>query len=73
MSRYKLNKDGRKELDGFVTSSKTFLNAPNCVAVKRGDTVQVRDTKDGQNTTLTFTTGEWHAFIEGAKAGEFDV
>ena len=73
MSRYRLNREGRKEKDGFVTSSHTFLNAPNCVAVKRGDLVQVRDTKDEGDTTLSFTSDEWKAFVKGVKAGEFDI
>lgn len=46
-----------------------------CVAVKKcGDFgVQVRDTKDDTDTTLTFTKKEWTAFVKGVKAGEFDL
>lgn len=70
--RYKPNAEGRKERDGFVCSHKTMCTA--CVAVKRdGGAVQIRDTKDEADTTLSFTNEEWKAFIEGVKNGEFDV
>ena len=67
--------DGRKKHDGFVCSSitrKTVLGQ-NCVAVKRqGALVQLRDTKVEKDTTLSFSTDEWDAFIQGIKKGEFD-
>lgn len=64
---------GRKERDGFVCSSGTYWGQW-CVAVKlRSKDVQIRDTKDPHDKTLTFTTEEWNAFIEGAKQGEFDL
>lgn len=34
--------------------------------------VTVRDSKDPSGPTLVFTLAEWHAFISGAKDGEFD-
>nr|WP_205861716.1 DUF397 domain-containing protein [Planosporangium flavigriseum] len=34
--------------------------------------VAVRDSKDKTGPVLVFTPAEWHAFVEGAKAGEFD-
>lgn len=44
-----------------------------CVEIARvGGTVAVRDSKDPHGPALTFTPGEWDAFIHGAKAGEFD-
>lgn len=71
---YKQNAQGRKERDGFITSSLTFVNAEKaCVAVKiDGDLIQVRDTKDDHHTTLSFNRKEWDAFIGGVKLGEFD-
>lgn len=36
------------------------------------DAVAVRDSKDKAGPVLVFTAGEWSAFVEGAKAGEFD-
>ncbi|OGY33888.1 MAG: hypothetical protein A3C02_03860 [Candidatus Andersenbacteria bacterium RIFCSPHIGHO2_02_FULL_45_11] len=70
--RYQVNADGRKEKDGFVCSkgTKPYFY---CVAVKRENGVHVRDTKDTNDTTLSFTNDEWKAFIEGVKNGEFDV
>jgi putative sterol carrier protein len=68
------NFGGRKEHDGFVCSSitrKTILGQ-NCVAVKLGETVQLRDTKDSKDTTLSFSRYEWDAFLQGVKKGEFD-
>ncbi len=70
------NFGGRKERDGFVCSSitrKTCLGQ-NCVAVKQDATgIHIRDTKDGRDTTLSFNKGEWNAFVEGVKKGEFDL
>jgi uncharacterized protein DUF397 len=34
--------------------------------------VALRDTKDRSKPPHLFTNGEWAAFIEGAKDGEFD-
>ncbi len=45
-----------------------------CVQVAiRKDVIGLRDSKDSQKTTLTFTPDEWDAFIKGVKAGEFDI
>lgn len=52
-----------------------------CVEVRSGnDVVYVRDSKHGRQyggdvvgTVLSFTREEWRAFVEGAKAGEFDL
>lgn len=62
--------------DGFRKSSWSVHNPASrfCVSVKNTDTqVMVRDTKDLAKTTLTFTHGEWDAFIKGVKNGEFDL
>jgi hypothetical protein len=65
------------EKDGFITSSIT-RNLPwplkKCVAVRIGNTtVEVRDTKDSNSQTLSFTRDEWSAFIKGVKLNEFDL
>ena len=73
--RYKPNPkyNGRKEKDGFVCGNPTS-GVLWCVAVKiNSDSVQVRDTKDLSDTTLTFTKDEWRAFTVGVKDKEFDV
>jgi hypothetical protein len=44
-----------------------------CVeAATLADGVAVRDSKDPLGPILRFTAQEWTAFIQGAKAGEFD-
>ncbi len=73
--RYRKDATGRKNRDGFRTSSHTPEDAyVACVAVKmEGNSIQVRDTKDATDTTLSFTAREWDAFIKGVKGGEFDL
>jgi hypothetical protein len=34
--------------------------------------VAIRDSKNPQGPVLTYTAGQWRAFIDGAKKGEFD-
>jgi len=34
--------------------------------------IAVRDSKDPAGPILTYTPREWHAFLDGAKKGEFD-
>jgi hypothetical protein len=46
----------------------------NCVEVAFVDgAIAVRDSKNPTGPTLIFTPGEWDAFVEGAKDGEFDL
>ncbi len=56
---------------GFKLSS--FTHKCCCVAVRMGDTVDVRDTKHPDGPTVSFNKDEWSAFVDGVKAGEFDV
>jgi hypothetical protein len=57
----------------FKTSS--FCNWGNCVEVcwTPDGAVLVRDSKHPEQEPLSFTDEEWKAFVEGVKAGEFDV
>lgn len=74
--RYKPNPEfgGRKEHQGFVCAKGTWADTAWCVAVKRSKNgVQIRDTKDVTNKTLSFTKKEWQVFIQGIKDGEFEV
>ena len=58
----------------FKLSSFTGGDRYACVMVaKRNDVIGVRHSKDGSKTTLEFTPDEWNAFINGVKAGEFDI
>jgi hypothetical protein len=52
----------------------TFCSDSNCVEVGQdGDQVLMRDSKHPDTAPLAFTRDEWAAFLEGAKAGEFDA
>jgi hypothetical protein len=45
-----------------------------CVEVAFVDgAIAVRDSKNTAGPVLVFTRGEWDAFVEGAKDGEFDL
>ena len=57
----------------WVRSSLSFSNG-NCVEVTElpGGSVGVRNSRDPQGPVLTFTPGEWDAFVGGARLGEFD-
>jgi uncharacterized protein DUF397 len=57
----------------WVKSSFSFSNG-NCVEVAdlpEGG-VGVRNSRDPEGAVLRFTPDEWHAFIGGARIGEFD-
>jgi Domain of unknown function (DUF397) len=45
-----------------------------CVEVRFvGDGVGVRNSRHPYGPTLRFTLDEWRAFVEGVRAGEFDL
>jgi hypothetical protein len=58
----------------WVKSSLSFSNGA-CVEVAdlAGGTVGVRHSKDPSGPVLRFTPAEWHAFLGGARLGEFDA
>jgi Domain of unknown function (DUF397) len=57
----------------WIKSSLSFSNS-NCVEVASlpDCEIGVRDSKDPEGPVLRFTSGEWHAFLGGARNGEFD-
>ena len=62
------------EADSYwVKSSLSFSNG-NCVEVADlpGGVVGVRNSRDPLGAILRFTPDEWHAFLGGARNGEFD-
>ncbi len=59
------------EKEGFKLSSMTHKCC--CVAVRVGDMIDLRDTKNPMGPTLSFNKDEWSAFINGVKAGEFEA
>ena len=51
-------------------SSYSSSNGGNCVEVANtSHTIAVRDSKNPSDAALTFTRGNWRAFINHAKAG----
>ncbi|MEV7969265.1 DUF397 domain-containing protein [Sphaerisporangium sp. NPDC088356] len=56
-------------------SSRSSDNGGQCVEVAMNlpKMVAVRDSKQPDGPELLFTPGEWLAFIDGAKAGVFDI
>jgi hypothetical protein len=57
----------------WIKSSLSFSNG-NCVEVASlpDALVGVRDSKDPAGPVLRFTSGEWRAFLGGARNGEFE-
>jgi hypothetical protein len=57
----------------WVKSSLSFSNG-NCVEVANlpGGKIGVRNSRDSEGAVLRFTPDEWHAFLGGARNGEFD-
>lgn len=53
----------------------TFSGGGGCVEVRllADGTVGLRDSKDTSKPPHVFTPCEWHAFISGVRAGEFDL
>lgn len=47
----------------------------NCVEVQRGYTgvVMVRDSERPDGEVLIFTPAQWESFLEGVRAGTFDL
>lgn len=55
-------------------STRSGAYGDNCVEVAFIDgAIAVRDSKDTSGPVLVFTSGEWDAFVAGAKDGEFDL
>lgn len=74
MGRPTLGHSGRPGGDPhWVKSSLSFSNS-NCVEVADlpGGQVGVRHSKHTEGLVLTFTPGEWQAFLGGVHNGEFD-
>lgn len=58
--------------DGWIKASAS-AEGGDCVELRRrGDTVELRDSKDPHGPVLRFTPRELAAFLDGAKHAEFD-
>jgi hypothetical protein len=57
----------------WVKSSLSYANG-NCVEVASlpGGEIGVRNSRHADGAVLRFTPDEWHAFLGGARNGEFD-
>lgn len=67
--------DERRKLMGWQKSSFSgSATQGECVEVATAafGHKQIRDSKDPDGAILTFTSGEFDAFVKGIKAGEFD-
>lgn len=59
---------------GLVWQRAASCGGGSCVEVAATPSgVAVRDSKTLQGPVLTYSRGEWEAFIEGVKHGEFDL
>ena len=69
------DKYGVPVLGPWMKSTYSPTNADECVevAVLSDGGRAVRDSQNPDRAALHFTSGEWSAFIAGAKAGEFDL
>jgi hypothetical protein len=67
------NPEGAEAGPKWVKSSLSFANG-NCVEVAdlSGGEVGVRNSRHPEGPVLRFTPDEWHAFVGGARIGEFD-
>ena len=65
--------DGHEQALRWVKSSLSYSNGA-CVEVAHlpGGKVGVRCSRDPSGPVLRFTPSEWHAFLAGLQAGEFD-
>lgn len=59
--------------DRYIKSS--FSGGAGCVEVRllTDGTIGLRDSKDISKPPHVFTQHEWHAFVAGVRAGEFDL
>jgi hypothetical protein len=57
----------------WIKSSLSFANS-NCVEVADlpSGQIGVRNSRDSTGPVLSFTSGEWQAFLGGVRNGEFD-
>jgi Domain of unknown function (DUF397) len=62
------------DMTGASWRKSTYSGLNGCVEVAFVDgKVAVRDSKDRQGPVLFFSPAEWQAFLDGLKAGEFEV
>jgi hypothetical protein len=56
-----------------VWRKSSYCQSGECIEVGALDgMILVRDSKDPQGSVLRYDAGEWHAFLRGIRAGEFN-
>ncbi|WFE32563.1 DUF397 domain-containing protein [Micromonospora sp. WMMD975] len=61
-------------MTSLIWKKSTRSNEGNCVEVATPpQVVMVRDSKDRQGPTLSFTSRRWTGFVQGLKSGTFDA
>jgi hypothetical protein len=57
----------------WIKASRSGSGETDCVEMRRhGQIIQVRDSKHPDGPALRYTPGEFAAWLDGAKKGEFD-
>jgi len=72
MSKEKIQVD----LTGATWEKSTFSsgNTDNCLEVAFvGTSIAVRDSNDEEGNAQVYDRGEWQAFLDGVKSGQFDL
>jgi hypothetical protein len=63
----------KSEIESMAWLRTRLCSSSNCVeVVASGNRVLIRDGKEIDGPILSFTPGEWPAFVTGIKAGDFD-
>ena len=68
-----VDRPGPAQPGAWVKSSASFSNG-NCVEVTQlpDGHVGIRHSQHPEGPVLRYTPAEWHAFLQGARNGEFD-
>lgn len=58
---------------GWFKTRRSGSGNDACVEVRIADVVGVRDSKNASGVACVFSAGEWRAFVDAAKTGDFDL
>lgn len=72
-SVFKDDRSGEQALQNWIKSSLSYANG-GCVevAVRPGDQIRVRDSKNPAGAMLGFSSADWNAFVGAIRNGKFD-
>lgn len=58
----------------WTKSSRCSADSPQCVEVRHTDGNYVEVRNSGTNSVVnTFSVDEWNTFLDGVRAGDFDI